>query len=118
LRQLRERAKASLSVRGTESGPKVTIAMGTCGIAAGAREVLSSLLEELEQRGLENVTITQTGCKGLCDREPLVEVQVPGGPDVTYGSVTPAIMRRIVADHIVNGHVVNEYAVAIGSEAN
>ncbi len=91
--------------------------MGTCGIAAGAREVLSALLEELAQRGLENVTVTQTGCKGLCDREPMVEVELPDAPPVTYGGVTPAVMRRILADHIVNGQPVSEYAIAVGSEA-
>jgi len=91
---------------------RVVIAMGTCGIAAGAREVLSALMEELAQRGLTDVTVSQTGCKGLCDREPMVEVHTPGGPTATYGNVTPPVMRRIVAEHIVNGHVVAEYAIS------
>lgn len=85
--------------------------MGTCGIAAGARETISALLDELAQRDLNHVSVTQTGCKGLCDKEPLVEVHLPGQPVVTYGRVTPAVMRRIVAEQIVNGQVVSEYVI-------
>ena len=117
LQALRERAKAALAVRETQGGPRVVIAMGTCGIAAGAREVMSALLEELAARGLNDVTVSQTGCKGLCDKEPVVEVHTPGAACVTYGHVTGPVMRRIVADQIVNGQVVAEYAIATGSEA-
>ena len=116
LQALRERARAALAVRDSEGGARVVVAMGTCGIAAGAREVLTALLEDLAQRGLSEVTISQTGCKGLCDREPMVEVHLPGCPVVTYGGVTPAVMHRIVAEQIVNGQVVAEYVVATGSE--
>ena len=117
LQALRESAKAALAVRDQASGPRVVIAMGTCGIGAGAREVMAALLEDLAGRGLSEVTVSQTGCMGLCDREPLVQVFCPGRPSVTYGPVTPAIMRRIVADHLVNGQIVNEYCIATGSEA-
>jgi (2Fe-2S) ferredoxin len=117
LQALRERAKAALAVRDQEGGARVVIAMGTCGIGAGAREVMTALLDKLAQRGLAQVTISQTGCKGLCDQEPVVEVRTPGAPAVTYGHVTPHVMRRIVADHLVNGQVVSEYAIATASEA-
>jgi len=118
LQALRERARAALAVRDSEGGMRVVVAMGTCGIACGAREVMSALLEELAQRGLNDVTVSQTGCKGFCDKEPVVEVHTPGLPAVTYGHVTPQVMRRIVADQIVNGQVVSEYAIATGSEAS
>ena len=111
LQAIRARAKAALAVRDTQGGTRVVIAMGTCGIAAGAREVMTSLLEDLAERGLSEVTVSQTGCKGLCDREPMVEVITPDAPAVTYGGVTPQIMRRVVAEHIVNGQVVREYAL-------
>ncbi len=117
LQALRERARSALAVRDSQAGARVVVAMGTCGIACGAREVMSALLEELDERGLTNVTISQTGCKGICDKEPIVEVHTPVHPPVTYGHVTPQIMRRIVADQIVNGQIVSEYAIAIGSEA-
>jgi len=116
LQAIRERAKATLAVRDGQSGPRVVIAMGTCGIAAGAREVMGALLEEMAQRGISDVTVSQTGCKGLCDREPVVEVLAPGAPAVTYGHVTPAVMRRIVAEQLVNGQIVSEYVIATGSE--
>ena len=117
LQALRERAKAALAVRDSEGGPRVVIAMGTCGIGAGARDVLSALLDELTARGLNDVTVSQTGCKGLCDKEPVVEVHMPGASAVTYGNVSPQVMRRIVADQIVNGQVVTEYAIMTATEA-
>jgi len=116
LQALREKAKAALAVRESPQGARVIIAMGTCGIAAGARDVLKALLEELATRGLSQITVSQTGCKGLCDREPIVDVRVPGMPAVTYGRVTPQVMRRIVAEHLVNGQIVAEYAIATGTE--
>lgn len=117
LQALRERAKAALAVRDNEGGPRVVVAMGTCGIAAGAREVMTALLEDLAQRGLTQVTVSQTGCMGLCDREPVVEIHTPGQATVTYGRVTPQVMRRIVADQIVNEQVVTEYVIATGTLA-
>jgi NADP-reducing hydrogenase subunit HndB len=117
LQAIRERARAALAVRDSEGGPRVVVAMGTCGIAAGAREIMSALLDELSNRGLNDVSVTQTGCRGLCDREPMVEVIVPGTPSVTYCRLTPQAMRRIVADHLVNGQVVGEYAIGAGAEA-
>ena len=117
LRAIRERAKEALAVRDSEGGPRVVVAMGTCGIAAGAREIMSALLDELSSRGLTDVSVTQTGCRGLCDREPMVEVAIPNKTAVTYCRLTPQAMRRIVADHLVNGQVVTEYAIGAGSEA-
>jgi NADP-reducing hydrogenase subunit HndB len=116
LQAIRERAKASLAVRDGQGQTRVVIAMGTCGIAAGAREIMTTLLEDLAQRSLNEVTVSQTGCKGLCDKEPMVEVHLPDGSCVTYGGVTPLVMRRIVAEHIVNGRMVREYAIGAGTE--
>ncbi len=118
LRALRERAKAALAVRDTRGGTRVVIAMGTCGIAAGAREVMSALLEELAERGLSHVSVSQTGCKGLCDKEPIVEVHPAKGSSATYGRVTPDVMRRIVAEHVVDGQMIGEHVIATGTEAS
>ena len=106
-----------LAVRDSRGGTRVVVAMGTCGIAAGAREVMSALLEELANRGLVDVTVSQTGCKGLCDKEPMVEVRVPEGPSATYGRVTADTMRQIVSDHIVEQKVVSQHVIAAGTEA-
>lgn len=118
LQALRERAKAALAVRDSEGSTRVVVAMGTCGIAAGAREVMSALLEELAERGLAHVLVSQTGCKGLCDKEPMVEVRTPKHPPTTYGRVTSDVMRQIVAQHIVDGEIIADNVVATGTEAS
>ncbi len=85
--------------------------MATCGIAAGARPVLSAFLEEMDKRGLKNVTVTQTGCIGVCRLEPIVEVYVPGQEKVTYVKMNPEMVPRVVAEHLVNHQVVTEYTI-------
>jgi (2Fe-2S) ferredoxin len=111
LRKVREEALQSMKVREGGSKCKVVIAMGTCGIAAGAREVMSAILDELEKRGLADVLVTQTGCKGLCEQEPLLDIAKPGQPTVTYGHITPERARTIVAQHIVNDSIVGDWVV-------
>ena len=85
--------------------------MGTCGIAAGARPVLMSFLEEVQKRNLRDVTITQTGCIGVCRLEPMVEVTRPGEEKVTYVKMTAEKAKRVISEHIVNGKIVNEYTI-------
>ncbi|MGB9661774.1 MAG: (2Fe-2S) ferredoxin domain-containing protein [Moorellaceae bacterium] len=111
LLKLKEEIQESLALREGGHKIKVIVGMGTCGIAAGAREVMSALLDELAKRRLTNVVVTQTGCIGLCAQEPLVDVLVPGKPRVTYGKVDAQKARQIVAQHIVNGVIVSEWVV-------
>lgn len=111
LNRVRERARQEMAVRNGEAGARVVIAMGTCGIAAGAREVLLAVMEELEQRGLHDVTVSQTGCRGLCEREPMMEVHKPGLPAVTYGDLDPEKARAIVAQHLQQGVIVQELVI-------
>lgn len=94
-----------------EDGIRVVIGMATCGIAAGARPVMTAFLEEAAKRNLNNVVIEQTGCIGMCALEPIVEVYVPGKEKVTYVKMSPEKVAKIVSDHIVNGAVVSEYTV-------
>ncbi|MBE7055007.1 MAG: (2Fe-2S) ferredoxin domain-containing protein [Ruminococcaceae bacterium] len=94
-----------------EEGIRVVIGMATCGIAAGARPVMTAFLEEANKRNLSNVVIEQTGCIGMCALEPIVEVYVPGKEKVTYVKMAPEKVAKIVSDHIVNGAVVTEYTV-------
>ena len=112
LAEIRKKARSQLEVRDGKGGPRVVIGMGTCGIAAGAREALTAILDELAKRNLSNVTVTQTGCAGLCDQEPLVDVIMPGQAKVTYGRVDANRARQIVANHIVNGSIMGEWVVA------
>lgn len=94
-----------------EEGIRVVVGMATCGIAAGARPVMTAFLEEANKRNLNNVVIEQTGCIGMCALEPIVEVYVPGKEKVTYVKMSPEKVAKIVSDHIVNGAPVVEYTV-------
>ena len=90
---------------------RVVVGMATCGIAAGARPVLTAFVEEVNRRGLQDVTVTQAGCIGMCKLEPIVEVFQPGKEKVTYVKMTPDKVARIVSEHLVNGTPVAEYTV-------
>ena len=94
-----------------EEGVRVVVGMATCGIAAGARPVMTAFLEEASKRNLSNVVIEQTGCIGMCAYEPIVEVFVPGKEKVTYVKMSPEKVAKVVADHIVNKQVVTEYTI-------
>ena len=90
---------------------RIVVGMATCGIAAGARPVMLGFIEELKRRGIENVTVAQTGCVGMCRLEPMVEVYVKDQEKVTYVHMTPEKVARVVNDHIVNGRPVDEYTI-------
>ena len=90
---------------------RIVVGMATCGIAAGARPVMLEFMEELKKRGIDNVTVAQTGCVGMCRLEPIVEVYVKDQEKVTYVHMTPEKVARVVNDHIVNGRPVEEYTI-------
>ena len=90
---------------------RVVVGMATCGIAAGARPVMLAFIEELKKRGIENVTVAQTGCVGMCRLEPMVEVYVKDQEKVTYVHMDPDKVARVVGEHIVNGKPVDEYTI-------
>ena len=89
----------------------VVVGMATCGIAAGARTVLNAFTEEIARRELHGVLVTQTGCIGMCQYEPIVEVTMPGQEKVTYVKMTPDKARRVVAEHLIGGKPVTEYTI-------
>ncbi len=111
LQAIRDRMKAKINNRGMADGNdiRVVVGMATCGIAAGARKTLSALTDEVEQRKLENVIVSQAGCIGICKYEPIVEVFEPGKEKVTYIHVDAERARQIVASHLVNGTPITEY---------
>ena len=90
---------------------RIVVGMATCGIAAGARPVMLAFIEELKKRGIENVTVAQTGCIGMCRLEPMVEVYVKDQEKVTYVHMDPDKVARVVGEHIVNGKPVDEYTI-------
>ena len=113
LRALREQMQDKMNLRSENADTiRVVVGMATCGIAAGARPVLASFVEEVAKEGLtEKVTVTQTGCIGICQFEPIVEVIDENGTKTTYVKMTPEKALRVVNDHIVNGNVVTEYTI-------
>ena len=107
------KAESQLQTKARKSNDtQVIIGMGTCGIAAGAREVMTAVLEELAKRNLNNVSVLQTGCIGMCQKEPLMDIVRPGEDRVTYGPVYPTDGPRIIAEHLVNGNIVEDLVVA------
>lgn len=111
LKALREKLKTDIKVRQTQ-GTRIIIGMGTCGIAAGAREIMSAVLDELAVRKLNDVQVQQTGCIGMCEKEVLVDVIRPNEPRITYGKVKPIDVKRIIADHVVNGRIIEDLVIA------
>lgn len=117
LEAIRQRTLDKVSVRkDAEDGIRVVVGMATCGIAAGARPVMLSFVEEINKRNLQNVTVSQTGCIGMCRLEPMVDVFVPGKEKVTYVKLHPDMVSRIVAEHIVNGRPVAEYTIGAAED--
>ena len=112
LQALRDKVKSNMGIRADDSGnTRVVVGMATCGIAAGARPVLAAFTDEVARRGVSNVTIAQTGCIGICQYEPVVEVFEPGREKVTYVKMTPEKAARVVAEHLINGKPVAEYTI-------
>lgn len=112
LAQIREKMKDKVGIREGVNGIRIVVGMATCGIAAGARPVLNTLVEEVANEGLSSTaTVTQTGCIGICQYEPVVEVFEAGKEKVTYVKVTPDMAKRIVAEHIKGGRPVAEYTI-------
>lgn len=100
LRAIREKAKQEMAAREQSAKYRISVAMGTCGIAAGARNVMSAILDEMSKRDIRDTIVSQTGCLGYCDQEPLVQVSGPDKMSITYGKVTPEIARSIISKHI------------------
>lgn len=112
LKAIRDKARAGVDIReNTDADTKVLVGMATCGIAAGARPVLSAFVDEVAKRDLKGVMITQTGCIGICQYEPVVEIVTKDKEKVTYVKMTAEKVLRVVNDHLVNGNVVQEYTI-------
>ncbi len=110
LKRIKEEAQKNVALREGKAKYKITVHMGTCGIAAGARQIMSAILDEIGKRGLKDVIVTQAGCIGLCDREPLISIE-DGSQKVFYGNLTPERARQVVVSHLVNGQIVGEWVV-------
>ena len=112
LKAIRERMQGEVGVRKADANEtRVVVGMATCGIASGARPVLNTLAQEVRAKKLDNVVVTQTGCIGLCQYEPIVEVFAPGKEKVTYVKMTPEKAKEVVEQHLMRGLILTKYTL-------
>ena len=116
LEKIRERMTRTMSLRDGDARVKITVHMGTCGIAAGARKIMSALLALVDEKDSKDIVLTTSGCAGLCSREPMMTVELKGEAPVKYVDLNEEKTRKIFSEHVLSGAVVEEYALAIGSE--
>ena len=116
LDRISEEVRRTTLLREGAGRAKITVHMGTCGIAAGAREIMNALLSEIEQRNIKDIILTTSGCAGLCSKEPMATVELKGEAPVKYVDLTKEKVHNIFTQHILGGKLVKEYALAIGGE--
>ncbi|PIU29558.1 MAG: NADP oxidoreductase [Candidatus Hydromicrobium americanum] len=116
LDRISEEIKKATLLREGAGRAKITVHMGTCGISAGAREIMNTLLVEIEKRDIKDIILTTSGCAGLCSKEPMATVELKGEAPVKYIELTPEKIRKILLEHVLGGKIVKEYVLAIGSE--
>jgi len=116
LKKIKQKSRRMTSLREGAGRAKITVHMGTCGIAAGAREIMLAFLDEIEKNKVQDVIVTTSGCAGLCSREPMATVQLSGQAPVKYIDLTDQKARQIFARHVQEGAIVTDYALAVGSE--
>lgn len=111
LKELRNKVQKEMKKRDQGTRAEIIVGMGTCGIAAGARDILKAVLAEIEKRDLD-VRVTQTGCIGMCEKEPLIDVKLPGKEKITYGNLSETDVQKIISEHVVNGNIVTDLVIA------
>ncbi len=116
LEKIRESMTKTMSLREGGARAKVTVHMGTCGIAAGARKIMTALMAVVEEKGIQGIILTTSGCAGLCSREPMMTVERKGEAPVKYVDLDDAKAKRVFEDHVLSGKVVKDWALAVGSE--
>jgi NADP-reducing hydrogenase subunit HndB len=115
--KIREKTKRTTEIReGGDYRAKITVHMGTCGIAAGARKIMSAFMQIMEDKEISDVLLTNSGCAGLCSKEPMVTIEVSGQAPVKYIDLTENKTKQIFEKHVLGGDIVTEYALGIGSE--
>jgi NADP-reducing hydrogenase subunit HndB len=116
LDKIRQRMKATIILREGAGRVKITVHMGTCGIASGARDILSAFLKHIEEADAQDIIITTSGCAGLCSQEPMATVELKDESPVKYVDLSDDKVARIFKEHVMGGKIVTEFALAIGSE--
>jgi len=116
LAKISQKVRKTVVLREGAGRAKITVHMGTCGIAAGARKIMNTLLDEFEKNKIEDVILTSSGCAGLCSKEPMATVELKDEAPVKYIDLTPEKISKILSEHVMGGKIVKEYALAKGSE--
>jgi NADP-reducing hydrogenase subunit HndB len=111
LKKVREDALKKREVKAAAGTAQVIVGMGTCGIAAGARDTMKAILDTIEKDSLNGIIVTQTGCIGLCEEEPIVQVVIGNQPKVTYGKVDPEVAKEILKEHVIGGKPVADHVI-------
>lgn len=113
LKRIKELALEKRKVKATEGNAHIIVGMGTCGIAAGARDTMKAILGYIEENNLSGIIVSQTGCIGQCEREPIVQITIGEEPKVTYGKVSPEVAERIMKEHVLGGSSIQEFVVKV-----
>ncbi len=116
LKKIKEEYHAGQALREGGFRVKITVHMGTCGIAAGARAIMNAVMDEITKANVRDVAVTTSGCAGLCSQEPMATIEMAGEPPVKYIALTDEKMRRIFSEHVMGGKPVQEYALVVGHE--
>jgi NADP-reducing hydrogenase subunit HndB len=117
LAKIKEKTQRTVNIREGACRVKINVHMGTCGIAAGARDILAAVLKEVEERDLKDVIVTNSGCAGLCSQEPMMTIEAANEPaPVKYVYLTALKVKKIFDSHIMKGQILKDYALAVGSE--
>ncbi len=116
LEKIAEKMRRTTALRDGAARAKVTVHMGTCGISAGARSIMTALMAALDEQGVDDVMLNTSGCAGLCSREPMMTVELKGEAPVKYVDLTPEKAVRIFSEHVIGGSIAVELALAVGSE--
>ncbi len=111
LKHVKEEALAKRKAQATSGRAQITVGIGTCGIAVGARDTMKAILGFVEDEDLSDIIVAQTGCVGLCEWEPIVEVAIGQEPKVTYGNVSPDKAKEIIREHVMGSKVITEYVI-------
>jgi len=116
LDKISEKMKSTTMLREGAGRVKITVHMGTCGIASGAREILSAFMKEIENVDAKDIILTTSGCAGLCSREPMATIELKDNPPVKYVDLNPDKVKKIFSEHVLGGNILEDYALAVGSE--
>ena len=116
LEKIAEKMRRTTALRDGAARARITVHMGTCGISAGARSIMTALMAAIDEQGVNDVTLTTSGCAGLCSREPMMTVELKDEPPVKYVDLTPEKAARILSEHVISGSIVEEFALALGNE--